>query len=151
MTPIEQRRELVSDKTRFTNRLCNTLKQYYRQALEWFEHIDTVLFCDFIFRWSTLSSVKHAHPLERKSVAVMIRTSQTPIARSASACANLQGGGLYPEFPHIRGELISDAGFKGVDKAYHLGVDELPGRIDSVHIPRAGVIFRQHANQRSCT
>nr|WP_256095083.1 IS110 family transposase [Paraburkholderia nodosa] len=50
MTLIEQRRELVGDKTRFTNRLCNTLKQYYPQALEWFEHIDTVLFCDFIAR-----------------------------------------------------------------------------------------------------
>jgi hypothetical protein len=35
MTLIEQRRELVGDKTRFTNRLCNTLKQYYPQALEW--------------------------------------------------------------------------------------------------------------------
>ncbi|KAA0995029.1 IS110 family transposase, partial [Paraburkholderia panacisoli] len=61
MTLIEQRRELVGDKTRFTNRLCNTLKQYYPQALEWFEHIDTVLFCDFISRWPTLSAVRHAH------------------------------------------------------------------------------------------
>ncbi|WP_429354212.1 IS110 family transposase [Paraburkholderia sp. 32] len=58
---IEQRREMVGDKTRFTNRLCNTLKQYYPQALEWFAHIDTVLFCDFIARWPTLSSVKRAH------------------------------------------------------------------------------------------
>src|SRR4051812_18450197 len=31
---IEQRRELVGDKTRFTNRLSNTLKQYYPQALD---------------------------------------------------------------------------------------------------------------------
>ncbi|MFM0572780.1 transposase [Paraburkholderia caledonica] len=61
MTLIEQRREMVGDKTRFTNRLCNTLKQYYPQALEWFEHIDTVLFCDFITRWPTLSGVKRAH------------------------------------------------------------------------------------------
>ena len=45
---VEQRRELVGDKTRFTNRLCDTLKQYYPQALEWFEHRDTVLFCDFL-------------------------------------------------------------------------------------------------------
>ena len=44
---VEQRRELVGDKTRFTNRLCDTLKQYYPQALEWFEERDTVLFCDF--------------------------------------------------------------------------------------------------------
>jgi transposase len=56
----EQRRELVNDKTRFTNRLCNTLKQYYPQALDWFEQTDTVLFCDFLNRWPTLMAVKRA-------------------------------------------------------------------------------------------
>jgi transposase len=61
LTLVEQRRELVGDKTRFTNRLCDTLKQYYPQALEWFEHRDTVLFCDFITRWPTLAQVKRAH------------------------------------------------------------------------------------------
>ncbi|MGF6786883.1 hypothetical protein OKW27_001196 [Paraburkholderia sp. 35.1] len=61
MSLIDQRREMVGDKTRFTNRLCNTLKQYYPQAPEWFAHIDTVLFCDFIARWPTLSAVKRAH------------------------------------------------------------------------------------------
>ncbi len=57
---IEQRRELVGDKTRFTNRLTNALKQYYPQALEWFDDIDTVLFCDFLTRWPTLPAVKRA-------------------------------------------------------------------------------------------
>ena len=56
----EQRRELVNDKTRFTNRLCNTLKPYYPQALDWFEQTDTVLFCDFLNRWPTLMAVKRA-------------------------------------------------------------------------------------------
>lgn len=57
---IEQRRELVGDKARFTNRLCNALKQYYPQALDWFEHRDTLLFCDFLSRWPTLLSVRRA-------------------------------------------------------------------------------------------
>ncbi len=57
---IEQRREIVGDKTRFTNRLSNTLKQYYPQALDWFEQIDTVLFCDFLTRWPTLLAAKRA-------------------------------------------------------------------------------------------
>jgi transposase len=57
---IEQRRELVGDKTRFTNRLTGALKQYYPQALEWFEDIDTVLFCDFLTRWPTLPAVRRA-------------------------------------------------------------------------------------------
>jgi transposase len=57
---VEQRRELVGDKTRLTNRLCDTLKQYYPQALEWFEQRDTVLFCDFLTRWPTLLAVRRA-------------------------------------------------------------------------------------------
>ena len=57
---VEQRRGLVNDKIRITNRLRNTLKQYYPQTLEWFDHIDTLLFCDFISRWPTLIQVKRA-------------------------------------------------------------------------------------------
>jgi transposase len=57
---IEQRRELVDDKTRVTNRLGNALKQYYPQVLDWFEQRDTILFCDFLSRWPTLSAVKRA-------------------------------------------------------------------------------------------
>ena len=64
---VEQRRSLVNDKIRITNRLRNTLKQYYPQMLEWFEHMDTVLVCDFINRWPTLTQVKRArrNTLER--------------------------------------------------------------------------------------
>jgi len=57
---VEQRRRLVEDKKRFTNRLCHALKQYYPQALEWFEQRDTVVFCDFLSRWPTLKQVKRA-------------------------------------------------------------------------------------------
>mgnify|MGYP001824906652 FL=1 len=60
MSLVEQRRRLVSDKIRFTNRLRSTLKQYYPQALEWFDRIDTPIFCDFISRWPTLIQVKRA-------------------------------------------------------------------------------------------
>jgi len=57
---VEQRRRLVGDKTRFVNRLCSVLKQYFPQALDWFEERDTTLFCDFLTRWPTLKQVKRA-------------------------------------------------------------------------------------------
>ena len=57
---VEQRRGLVNDRIRITNRLRNALKQYYPQTLEWFDHIDTPIFCDFISRWPTLLQVKRA-------------------------------------------------------------------------------------------
>ena len=57
---VEQRRRLVADKTRFTNRLGHALKQYFPQALDWFDQTDTPLFCDFLTRWPTLTQVKRA-------------------------------------------------------------------------------------------
>ncbi len=57
---VEQRRRLVGDKTRYTNRLGNALKQYYPQTLQWFEQRDTVVFFDFLTRWPTLTQAKRA-------------------------------------------------------------------------------------------
>jgi transposase len=57
---VEQRRRLVGDKGRITNRLIYALKQYLPQALEWFKDKDTVVFCDFLSRWPTLKQAKHA-------------------------------------------------------------------------------------------
>jgi transposase len=79
MTLVEQRRRLMNDRVRITNRLRNALKQYYPQALDWFDHIDTPLFCAFIRRWPSLTQAKrarrttlekffHQHNLYRKLV-----------------------------------------------------------------------------------
>lgn len=57
---VEERRSLVNDVIGITNRLTNALKQYYPQALDWFEHKDTLIFCDFLSRWPTLKQVKLA-------------------------------------------------------------------------------------------
>ena len=59
-TMVEQRRRLVSERIRITNRLRSALKQYYPQVLEWFEHIDTPLFCAFVKRWPTLTQARRA-------------------------------------------------------------------------------------------
>ena len=60
MTLVEHRRKLMHDRVRLTNRLRNALKQYYPQALEWFDRIDTPLFCDFIRRWPSLAQARRA-------------------------------------------------------------------------------------------
>ena len=61
MSLTERRRELMNDKTRLTNRLTHILKQYYPQALDWFDQHDTVLFCDFLTRWPTPLQARRAH------------------------------------------------------------------------------------------
>lgn len=58
---VEQRRRLVDDRLRFSNRLINTLKEYYPQLLTWFSHRDTKLFMDFIIRWPSLQKLQRAH------------------------------------------------------------------------------------------
>ena len=60
VTLTENRRKLVNDKIRITNRIRYTLKQYYPQILEWFDRIDTPIFCDFVKRWPSLVQVKQA-------------------------------------------------------------------------------------------
>lgn len=55
---VEKRRELVNDRCRFSNQLISSLKQYYPQALDWFTHRGTELFCDFIIRWPTLQKLQ---------------------------------------------------------------------------------------------
>jgi hypothetical protein len=57
---VEQRRSLVDDKRRNTNRLIDALKQYYPQPLEWFSHRDSELFCDFLIKWPSLQVIKRA-------------------------------------------------------------------------------------------
>ena len=78
MSPVERRRQLVGDPTRLTNRLCDALKRYYSQALEWFDDRGTVLFCDFLERWPTLRSVRQAR------TAVLERFFDAHRCRSAS-------------------------------------------------------------------
>lgn len=57
---VEMRRRLVDDQTRITNRLTSTLKNYYPQALEWFDDKASVLFCDFLTRWPTPKAARAA-------------------------------------------------------------------------------------------
>jgi len=57
---VEQRRDLVGDKVRISNRVTYALKQYFPQTLDWFQDIDTIMFCDFLQRWPTLKQAQRA-------------------------------------------------------------------------------------------
>jgi transposase len=59
---MEQRRRLVNDRTRLSNRLTALLKGYFPQILDWFEDIRTQLVCDFLARWPQLSLLQRARP-----------------------------------------------------------------------------------------
>jgi len=55
---VEERRNLVDEKTAQTNRLTNQLKIYFPQMLEWFEQLDTELVCALLEQWPTLEDLQ---------------------------------------------------------------------------------------------
>ena len=57
---LEYRRKVVQDRVDLSNRITATLKNYYPQVLDWFKEKDTVVFCEFITKWPSLSLVKKA-------------------------------------------------------------------------------------------
>src|SRR5438445_6619541 len=59
---VEQRRRLVNDGTRTTNRLTALLKSYFPQVLNWFSELRTLIVCDFLDRWPSLEAVQRTRP-----------------------------------------------------------------------------------------
>ena len=58
----EHRRGLVGDRIKISNRIVCTLKQYYPLMLDLFHGHDTLVFCEFLARWSTFETLKRARP-----------------------------------------------------------------------------------------
>lgn len=57
---VADRRRLVEQRVRTTNRLTANLKGYFPQALECFDRLDSVLACDLISNWPCLDEAKRA-------------------------------------------------------------------------------------------
>jgi transposase len=59
---VEQRRRLVNERTRQSNRLRACLKMHFPQALAWVDDIDSALGLDFLERWPTLERLQQTKP-----------------------------------------------------------------------------------------
>lgn len=55
---VENRRMLVGEKVRLTNRITDALKHYFPQVLDWFEDKDTHVFCTFLQRYPSLRAAQ---------------------------------------------------------------------------------------------
>ena len=64
---VEERRKLVNERIRFSQRLNSHLKLYFPQVLNWFCDIGSQIAEHFLERWPTLEAVQKAKPktLER--------------------------------------------------------------------------------------
>src|SRR5229473_2872551 len=58
----EDRRQLVNERTRLSNRLGADLKSYFPQVLQWFEDPYAPVALDFLERWPTLEELQKARP-----------------------------------------------------------------------------------------
>jgi transposase len=59
---VEERRKLVHEKTRCSNRITAHLKLYYPQVLGWFDEIGSRIAAEFLQRWPTLDKLQRAKP-----------------------------------------------------------------------------------------
>jgi len=59
---VEERRQIVDEKTRQSNRLTDCLKLYFPQILRWFDDVTTPLVGDLLQRWGSLEELQRAHP-----------------------------------------------------------------------------------------
>jgi transposase len=57
---VEDRRQLVDDKTRLALRLQDCLKQYFPQLVQWFD-VDTALVADLLKHWPELPHLQRCH------------------------------------------------------------------------------------------
>lgn len=64
---VEDRRRLVNDRVRVTNRITAALKAYYPQPLDWFEEKGTIVFCNFVERWTSAEEARRARPATLRS------------------------------------------------------------------------------------
>ena len=59
---VEERRKLVHEKTRYSNRITAHLKMYFPQVLGWFDEIGSNIAADFLERWPSLEQLQRARP-----------------------------------------------------------------------------------------
>lgn len=64
----ENRRQLVNQKTAFTNQLTSLLKSYYPQALELAGDLDSRQACHFLKKWPTLQALQAARPAQLRKL-----------------------------------------------------------------------------------
>jgi len=74
---VEQRRRLINDRTRVSNRLTALLKGYFPQVLDWFEDIRTRLVCDFLERWPSWQHCNESGPQPSTSSSARITQPAT--------------------------------------------------------------------------
>jgi len=100
---VEERRQVVDEKTRQSNRLTDCLKLYFPQILRWFPDVTSPLVGALLERWPTLEQLQHAHPgtLRRFFHEQNCRHEDVIAERIAA---------IYPATPATQDQAVLEAG-----------------------------------------
>jgi len=100
---VEERRQIVDEKTRQSNRLRSCLKLYFPQIVQWFDDLSSVMVGDLLQRWPTLEQLQRAHPgTLRKFFQEHNCRSQERIQKHID--------GIYQTIPAINDAAVVEAG-----------------------------------------
>jgi len=89
---VEKRRQLVDERTAYTNRITDLLKVYFPQALDWWDNLASPLAQAALERWPTLAQLQAEDPEELRRflrgqgcrrARIEQRLEEIPQARSA--------------------------------------------------------------------
>jgi len=135
---VAHRQRVVGDQVRITNRLTSTLKNYFPQALQWFQDKDTVIFCDLLRRWPTLKAAQLAR---RAPLETCLREHH---GRSADVMTQRINASSDLPPPNLRGVG------RGIDPAFLLGPRLLPAATRCGQSPpgcraRSGIQVETHS------
>ena len=125
---VEQRREMVDDRTRYSNRLTSCLKMYFPQVLKWFDRVSSPLACAFVQRWPTLRKLREAHPgtLKKFFVEHNCRSEELIRTRIAEARTAVEATN---DAAVIEGESLTALGLIAQIEVLRLQIDVLDRRI----------------------
>jgi len=100
---VEERRQMVDEKTRQNNRLTDCLKMYFPQILQWFDDVASPLVGALLERWPDVEQMQRAHPgTLRKFFHQHNCRSQELIEKRIQ--------GIYAAIPATRDEAVLEAG-----------------------------------------
>jgi transposase len=149
---VEERRKLVDERTRHSNRLTAWLKMYFPQVLDWIDDIDSPMGCDLLDRWPGLEQLQRVNPAKLRDFFTGHNCrSQARIQQRIDA--------IYKAMPAVKDTALLEAGpaavkalvaiIKALNSAIG-GFDERIEQVSSTHVevalfaklPGAGPVLR---------
>jgi transposase len=140
---VEDRRRLVAQRVRFTNRLTAALKEYFPQVLQWFDDKGTLVFCHFLARWNSPEQARKARAsavesfFREHNVRYASKVEERVAAMKACVALTTDPGVVLPAQQLVRVLLPQIVTSIESIAQYDVLISELESKLKSRHIFRS--------------